>query len=202
MTNERNLQSLRQELADCDRQEQQKRKLVFSRRWFVQALGGLGLGVLAVESAEADRPCANDTCSATTANLCTLNNFCVGGVQDCNPNTCVATNSCGTQQQTGTNTCGAKGNTCTVENTCIKTNNCKALNQCLGTTGAPNVCSVNNTCATNSCKRSSQNWCQKTNTCTTNLCSFPTSNHCGYPANECTPTSANTCGKGGDCYKH
>ena len=34
------LQSLRQELADCDCLEAQRRELLYSRRWFVRTLAG------------------------------------------------------------------------------------------------------------------------------------------------------------------
>ena len=157
------LQALRQELSCSDRQEQQERRSLFSRRWFVRTLAGAAVGASAfarVNPASANQP----GCDATHANNCLLNNTCENN-DACGPNTCVLDNVCGKPGSVG----GGNGNTCNISNTCN-------TDTCSGTTGGGNICAWfnactahGNLCTVNQCQSWNQcisNTCQVSNTCT------------------------------------
>jgi hypothetical protein len=189
------LQSLRQELADCDCLEAQRRELLYSRRWFVRTLAGAALG--AAVFGRAGVALANESgCNANGPNNCYTENECQtpGGGDACNPNVCTSNNTCGKPGGSGP---GAP-NTCYTSNTCSTDtcganppggNTCVWYNYC-GAQG--NVCSYQNQCSEwNECLLA--NACKTTNTCTVR-------NKCDGTVNNIPPCSASdTCPSGNTC---
>lgn len=189
--NETDLELLRNELLECDRQEREQRELLFTRRWFVRLLAGAIAGAWAW--GRAGEAGANTwQCNAgKTPNVC-------------DPNTCTGVpNSCSLGNQCKT------GNECTAPlpgNTCGVVNQCPIMNQC-GDPNAPgtdggNTCNILNTCGTGPIV-SGVNTCD-TNTCTGwNACSpknvCQTKNKC-VTRDRCGPTPVNdTCNGSNKC---
>jgi len=129
----------------ADKQEQQSRSSVMSRRWFVRALtlGIAGAAVMNSQPAKANN-CDGSPDACTAGNKCTNGNICETS------NTCYTKNDCTGNYNTcdTSDSCGSKGGT----NTCTKDNHCSEIHSC----------------TTNSC--SYDNLCDATNNCTTNTC--------------------------------
>jgi len=175
---ERELQSLRDELQSGDQKEQQERKSVRSRRWFMRTLAGAAAGAVLGTAMDADAACSppggTNTCSA--ANTC--------GVNTCAPNTCGTNNTCTT-------------NSCTTGNVCTAVNNCTTANNqtcATGNTCTTNTCTANNNCTFNTCTTNTcaTDICSGVNTCTT-LDNCTTDDQCWPLLNTCSGTNTD-CG--------
>ena len=134
------LNAISKMLNTVDEQEQQTRKSVMSRRWFVRTLAGSIVSAAAVAVALRAMACEHNTCNpintciaadtCTPSNLCATSNTCNAG-NTCSPsfNTCQTTNKCvGANACTHDNNCDT-GNTCNI-NTCNGGNTCNSNNQC------------------------------------------------------------------------
>ena len=134
------LQTLAKALKAADEQEQQIRKSVMSRRWFVRTLtvAAMAAAVLPAQKAE-----ASQNCGGAAQNSCSSGN-------------CRTGNTCGTNVCSNGNSCS--GNSCTNSNT----SSCPSDNVCSGDTCGANACPSNNTCQGDSCTAS--------NSCNNNIC--------------------------------
>ena len=120
------LQALAKALKATDEQEQQTRKSVMSRRWFVRTLLGtvasaaiLGMG----SSAKAIDCDEMNACSSM--NVCgPAPNTCSGNT--CSPNVCISSNLCNPK-----NYC-ATWNSCYVSDACLGDDGCHLTNNCFG----------------------------------------------------------------------
>ena len=127
-----------------DKQEQQSRKAVISRRWFVRSLAVTAAAIAAASLPKARAQdvvellqCQHDNtkdCNGGT-NICYDGNYC-GTVNTCSTNVCRAANEC----SSGTsNTCN-RSNNC-APNQCMSYNYCATYNQCHGNGHGDNTCS-------------------------------------------------------------
>jgi hypothetical protein len=156
-------------LNDADKQEQQSRKTVMSRRWFVRTLTVTATAIAAASLQKAMgqevQPGNLKNCNVVTDNnVCTVitgNNVCSGGPAGynvCNINMCQVSNTCGctwpTSGNVATNSCQTnwcQPNSCAAQNSCVKSNTCNgsspsSANSCTaGGTNTPRPDSFNYT---------------------------------------------------------